>query len=402
LALRISPQAKKTGSKKANDGKATKLYFATIISGMSVNTTSGGKGFDLRTTLITAKQYFFYLLKNWKIIILMCVVGGSLGILKATLEKPRYEARLTFALEENKAGLSGALSLAAEFGLSLGSGSTGIFAGDNILAILGSRKMIEEVLLSVDTLNGKPITMADYLIKINRSDKKANAKGRAANVSFPVTMPRGKFSYLQDSVLFVMYEDITKGSLSLKRPDRKLNLYEVKMTTPDERFSKRFVEKLLAATSAYYSQLRTKRSKKTLDELEKMVVNMRSATKSAIQGRASIQDANVNPALAAQGAQLQQKQLDISAYGAAYSELFKNLELARYQYLQDVPLLEVIDYPNYPMKRLKSGRLLTGLTIAFVFGFLTIMGLLIRKIVRDSLNSVPNEGDQSVQASPGT
>jgi capsule polysaccharide export protein KpsE/RkpR len=262
--------------------------------------------------------------------------------------------------------------------------------------------MIEEVLLSVDTLNGKPITMADYLIKINRSEKKANAKSRTANVSFPVTMPREKFSYLQDSVLFVMYEDITKGSLSLKRPDRKLNLYEVKMTTPDERFSKRFVEKLLAATSAYYSQLRTKRSKKTLDELEKMVVNMRSATKSAIQGRASIQDANVNPALAAQGAQLQQKQLDISAYGAAYSELFKNLELARYQYLQDVPLLEVIDYPNYPMKRLKSGRLLTGLTIAFVFGFLTIMGLLIRKIVRDSLNSVPNEGDQSVQASPGT
>ncbi|HSR39790.1 MAG TPA: hypothetical protein VLL95_12825, partial [Phnomibacter sp.] len=73
------------------------------------------------------------------------------------------------------------------------------------------------------------------------------------------------------------------------------------------------------------------------------------------------------------GSQLQIKQLDASVYGAAYTELFKNLEMARYQFLNDVPLLQVIDEARYPMKRIKPGRLKTGIIVAFIFGFSAIL-----------------------------
>ena len=76
---------------------------------------------------------------------------------------------------------------------------------------------------------------------------------------------------------------------------------------------------------------------------------------------------------------LQKKQVDISVYGGAYGELFKNLELARYQYLKDIPLLQVIDEPRYPMKKIKRGRLLTGLMFAIGASLLTAFILVVSR-----------------------
>lgn len=322
--------------------------------------------------ILSVNEWFRFFLRRWWIILLAGILGSAGGILYATINKAQYESRLTFSLEESGGnGLSGALSLASEFGINLGGNSKSAFAGDNIIEILSSRRMIERVLLLLDTLNGKPQTFANELLELNEMKKGLAKNTRLSNISFPAGLGREQFSYLQDSILFVLYDDINKNLLTVQKPDRKLNVYEVKFKTPQERFSKIFVEKLIEETTTFYTELRSKRSLKTLDNLEQRVGSLRGSLRSSINTRAATQDANINPAFSKAQAPIQNNEVDIKVYGGAYAELFKNLELARYQYLNDIPLLQIIDEPNYPMKKIKLGRLKTGI----IFGFVAVLFL---------------------------
>lgn len=330
------------------------------------------------------KAWFNYLLKKWWVIGLVCLVAGIFGYINALLTKPQFESHLTFSLEEGDNSLGGAISLAAEFGFNVGT-SSNLFQGDNIVSLLTSRRIVERVLLSADTVNGKVVSMADYFNRISRDTtrKLSAAQLRIRNISFPVGQPRSSFSYLQDSVLLNMYSGIIKdGWLKVGKPDKKLNLYEVSVLSPDEHFTKVFTDKLVAEASQFYTELKSNKSRKTLEILEQRVAQTRESLSSAITGRAAIQDADVNPVFQSAQAQLQKKQVDITAYGGAYGELYKNLELARYQYLKDIPLLQIIDGADYPMKKIKKGKALTAATYIFFTGFLMIFLLSVMYVIK--------------------
>ncbi|MES2773463.1 MAG: hypothetical protein V4722_04740 [Bacteroidota bacterium] len=338
-------------------------------------------GMTLSQVIHSLGRWFRYLLPKWWIFLLAGAGAGAAGFFYAGSKKPQYEARITFALEDNGGGMGGAFSLASELGFNLGGGKD-VFAGDNIIAILTSRKMVERVLLANDTVNGKPVTFAEEIINFSDLRKTALKDARFATVTFPPAYPREKFSYLQDSVLFILYRGIVEGSLAAGRPDKKLNIYEVTLVSSNERLSKVFIEKLLKETTAFYTELRSKRSRETLEILEQRVGALRGSLNSAISSKASTQDANLNPAFSAAQAPLQKKQVDITVYGSAYGELYKNLEMARYQYLKDMPLLQVIDEPNYPMKRIKMSRLYTAIIFAFFTGILVLVFLVLRRYLK--------------------
>ena len=85
---------------------------------------------------------------------------------------------------------------------------------------------------------------------------------------------------------------------------------------------------------------------------------------------AAIQDANINPAFVSAQAPLQKQQANIQVYGAAYAELFKNLEMARFQYLKGMPFMQIIDAADYPMQKNKVSKLKMGLFFSFLAMFI--------------------------------
>lgn len=317
-------------------------------------------------------QFFKFCLKRWYYFLIAGVIGGLAGIAYAWMTKPKYTANVLFALEDNGSGLSGALSLAAEFGLNLGGGND-VYAGENILVILTSRDIIERVLLSPDTLNGKVQTLAQSYADLYGLTKAFDDNKRLNGVRFPMGVSRSDYTYQQDSALYIISKEILSQHLTATRPDRKLNVYALTMTTKDERLSKVFTDRLLEAATLQYTTLRSNKSKETLDILEKRVAALRGGANAAIDSRAAVQDANINPAVASAQAPLQRRQLDLASYSQAYAELFKNLELARFQYLKSIPLFLVIEPARYPLEFKKPGRLRSGI----LFGGAACMLLLI-------------------------
>lgn len=318
------------------------------------------------------KKWFSFILKKWWIIAIVGLVGGGLGFWYASRDKAKYESKLTFALDDGGTeGGSGAAGLAAQFGFSIGGGSKNFFSGENILEIMKSRRIVENVLLTVDTIEGKSATMIEHFFHLSQDEK--NNLLTKKNVHFPIGGDKSKFTYLQDSILLVTANMFSKEYIKAQKPDKKLDIYEVKVSSLDEKFTKIFTDRIVQETINFYTELRIKKSKKTLDILEQRVASMKGNLNYSITARTSIQDANLNPAFAAAQAPIQKQQADIQVYGTAYGEMFKNLEVARFQFLKEIPLLQIIDAADYPMKRIKMGKLSTAIEGGMLFSFLIIL-----------------------------
>jgi len=301
------------------------------------------------------------------------VIFAVLGFLYAQFQTAQYKSRLTFALDDGTNTESTLNSLASQFGLTGGT-NVNVFGGDNIIEIVRSRRMVERVLLSVDTIDNKPITLIENYMNVKG---RKNFHPNVANIHFPAFLDRTKFTYLQDSVLRLIYTEMVEDNIKVEKPDRKYNIYEINIKSPNEHFSKILTDRLIAETNVFYIELKTKKAKLTLEALENRIAAVKDGLYSSISSRAEIKDANINPVFEYSQVPIIKQQTNVELYRNAYSEMYKNLEIARFQYLINTPLLQIIDFADYPMERVKMSRLKAAIVFSFLFVFVFTVILLI-------------------------
>lgn len=328
-------------------------------------------------------SFIKFILKKWVLVGIICLLSAICGVIYSSFKKPKYESRLTFSLDagSSEGTLSSAMNFAAQLGIGFGSGQS-MFDGDNIIEIMKSRRMIETTLLSYDTFDNKPYTLAQYFYEKSGLQSAYSKKKNLKNIQFPCGVKKAELSYLQDSVLYNIYLIISKENLSASRPDKKLGIYEVKVLSANERFSKIFTDRIVSFTSSYYTEITSKKELETLEILEQRVASIKEDVGTSIENRAGVQDANLNPAFAAAQSPLLKQQYNIQSYGEAYKEMFKTLEMARYQYLKKIPLLQIIDNADYPMKIIKIGKLMAAIYFSAIAFILTSIILIFLKNMR--------------------
>jgi hypothetical protein len=317
-----------------------------------------------------------FCLRRWWLIVIFSAIGGLLGFLYSNGKKTLFEAKISFALEDNSTGsglLSGAMGLASELGFSMGAGND-IFGGENIVPIITSRKIVEGVLLTTDSVDGKMVTFADHYIQLHLKDALPKS---IRQISIPVGIQRMDLTIKQDSLLYLAYTDIIKKRLFAGRMDRRYGIFEVTFQSQNERFSKEFISRILEETIIFYTKLRTEKSKSLLVVLEQRVNNLKGNLNASISRQNDVLDANINPVFKSSLTPVLEEEVNKQAYGEAYATLFANLEMARLQYLKDVPLLQVIDEPNYPLKRLEKSKLIFTIAGLILGGIIIILGLTI-------------------------
>lgn len=340
--------------------------------------------------IIMLNSFLKMIQKKWWLFVIVLLLTGIGGIFYASIQKTQYKSRLTFALDDNGSSAGGFMNIASQLGLNIDNGKD-IFTGDNIIEIMKSRRMMEKVLLSVDTFNNKPYTLIEYYL--GESEKPNNHS--EMNIHFPVGQLKSTFSPRQDSLLYETYK-IFSNNIVAQKIDRKLSIYEVSVTNPDEKFTKDFTDKIVTETNNFYVEIRTKKAKETLVILEKRVASLKDNLSSSISNKATVQDVNTNPAFTQAQVPVQKQQANIQVYGAVYEEMFKNLELARLQYLNEIPLMQIIDAADYPMEKIKISKTKTGITWMLVSGFIVVFIFWIFWII--NYNKVPElKGDPKSQ-----
>lgn len=313
---------------------------------------------SLKELIQKIKEWIAFLKTKWIFIVLVGVIGGGLGFVYAWNQKTKYTATLTFALEEEKSGamgLSGALGIANSLGFDIGAGAGGAFSGSNLIELMKSRTLVEKALLNPISVKGKAQTLAEYYIAFTQMNKGWLERQELKNIKFNLSADRSRFTILQDSVLGVLYQQITGegGVLSVFQKDKKISIITIEVKSKDEMFSKYFAETIAKVVSDFYIETKSKKARLNYEILQKQTDSVRNELNSAITGVAVANDNtyNLNPALNIHRSPSMRRQVDVQANTAILTQLVTNLEIAKVSLRKETPLIQIIDAPILPLKK---------------------------------------------------
>jgi uncharacterized protein involved in exopolysaccharide biosynthesis len=341
---------------------------------------------SLKELIQKIQEWIAYLKTQWKLIIGIAALGGIIGFVYASFQKPSYLATTTFVLEEDKGGggLGGAMGLASSFGFDLGGGGGGLFTSSNIIELMKSRLVVEKTLLNPVQLAGKEISLADYYIQFNELKEDWSKKPALSNISFPANADRSKFSLEQDSILNTISTSLTNNNLTIALKDKKVSIISLTVKAGNELFAKLFCEQLLIETSDFYIETKSKKSRLNVDILQHQVDSIRAELNGAITGVAAASDNvyNLNPAYNIKKTPGTRRQVDVQANTAILTQLVAQLELSKVSLRKETPLVQVIDSPILPLEKEKLSRLKSLELGGFLAGFLTLLYLILRRSYR--------------------
>jgi len=320
--------------------------------------------------------------KKWYLILSSAILFGLLGIGVAWLLDPKFTAKVSFTTESDKSSQLGLYSgIAAQFGIDLlGSVGGSAFEGDNLIEFFTSKFMIERSLLSKSNRRNRLFIEEFLLLHFPKNEYKRYVLEKKIYIN-----PDSSNLRIRDSIISWSYKQIISSHLSVTRRDKKLSYIDLSYTDKDESFSQEFALQLTKTAIEYYTDYKSKKAKRNFDLLNSQTDSVRNLLYGNIEGVASSNDLNVNPLRQTVKTTAQKLQLNASANGALYTELLKQLGLARVNLMRDTPLIQIIDTPTLPLKNQKPGRLFMGLCFSF-FGTLAVIATLLLRPMISKLN----------------
>ena len=297
------------------------------------------------------------------------------------LIKPTYYARTTFVLDNDNVSSMGDLSsLASLAGINASSfvDASSLFQIDNIQELYRSNAMIKKTLLSKSKIDNKDILIIERFIKAENLEKKW------INLGFNVNDLRSnKTSRVQDSLIKGLVKLIKKEYLVVNKPSRKTTILEIGFDHKDEILAKNFNKNLVKIVNQFYNTTKTLKSGSNLKILQRQSDSVKNVLDRSIMILAEIDQSipNPNPLSKVNLVPYQKAMIDVQANSAIYQELLKQLELAKVTHRNKIPLIQVIDSPNYPLEN-SRWKLFKTLIYGLISGlFLSMLFLSIKRVL---------------------
>ena len=324
-------------------------------------------------------SFLYERLKDWALFLISnkgIIVLGSFCILFFTISynyiiKPTYFARTTFVLDNNDTSSMGDLSsLASLAGINASSfiDASSLFQIDNIQELYRSNTMIKKTLMSTANDGKKDFKLIDRLIEAEKLKHKWDKLG----VDTKNLWSTASNSRTKDSLIKELIKTIKKENLIVEKPSRKTTILEIGFDHKDEILAKTFNENLVKIVNQFYNKTKTLKTGSNLEILQRQSDSVKVVLDTSIMLLAEIDQSipNPNPLSKVNLVPYQKAMIDVQANSAIYQELLKQLELAKVTHRNNMPLIQVIDSPSYPLENSRWKLLKTivyGLILGLVF-----------------------------------
>lgn len=342
---------------------------------MNRNLNSDSNEITLAELITIFKHWWNYLKFKWILFVFFAFLGGISGYFYASMDKLKYNAKLTFIVEEGKSSsnnLGGLASLAGQFGVDVGgSGGGGVLSGENILVYLKSESLAREVLLSrIDSNTNNSI--ADFYSEVYNLKNSWTKNVNIGAVSFPVFTPKKVYSRLQDSLIKKITTAILASQFFVSKTDKKASFIEVNVTMQNEYLAKVYCEKIVEVAVSRYINIKTERQKKTVEKLEFRADSIANLLSRKTYSSASIQTINstidLNPLYrTGQAVTLETTTRDKSMLSAIFTSVVQNLEMAKFTLSQETPVIQIVDSPIFPLNKQVTSKSKTAIIFSLSF-----------------------------------
>ncbi|MFZ4103829.1 MAG: Wzz/FepE/Etk N-terminal domain-containing protein [Sediminibacterium sp.] len=334
---------------------------------------------------------------NFKLVLLAVLIGAALGLAYSIFKPVRYNAEITFSVEDSKSIGGGLLSsLGGSIGMDIGSlagSGNGVLSGDNVLSLLKSKSMMAQCLKTPYPIDNntsstnaaadsnKQSAIANYTIADRYADVyglrekwTGNEKiGRAIYFGQPDQNVR-----LQDSLLKTIIKRIEEKELSVVKPDKKLSFFKIAINTKDELLSLLITKGIIKIATDFYVNAKVGRLRNNIERLEKRTDSISNLLNQ--QTYSATEDArlllNVNPADINAPVYSEISQRDKMVLTTIYAELMKNLELSKAALIQETPTVQIVDQTGFPLERIET-KWYEGIFLGAILSFLGITALLL-------------------------
>jgi hypothetical protein len=206
---------------------------------------------------------------------------------------------------------------------------------------------------------------------IERFIKAENLEKKWASVGFNIkNLSSNNSSRVQDSLIKDLVKLIKKEYLLVDKPSRKTTILEIGFDHKDEVLAKIFNENLVKIVNEFYQKTKTLKTGSNLNILQRQSDSVKIVLDSSIMILAETDQniPNPNPLSKVNLVPYQKAMIDLQVNSAIYQELLKQLELAKVTHRNNMPLIQVIDKPSYPLEN-SRWKLFKTLIYGLIFGF---------------------------------
>jgi uncharacterized protein involved in exopolysaccharide biosynthesis len=323
------------------------------------------------------KALFHHVTSKWYLVLIAGIAGIALGLTYFYLQKPRYDSVCTFILEEKQSGMGGLGSIASQFGIDVGGTGSGgsIFAGDNILDILKSKKIIFKVLQTkLKSATGDSISLADAYLMFSGLKKKWQNDAELSAVSF--SNANTPLNQTQDSVMNIIYDGILKKNLVAERVNKKGSIIKVVVSSADNLFSILMTQRAVEEASKLYLSVKTSTSNANINRMQRRSDSLLMLLNNKSFNAAIIQQNDVNPGLKSVLVPTEIAMRDKTVIATLYTEVTKNLEASKMLLSQQSPVIQILDSPG-PSQFDNRKKILPVLVIFSILTMCVSIGIII-------------------------
>ena len=256
-----------------------------------------------------------------------------------------------------------------------------LFAYDNLLDILQSRRIIENVLLTeLDTARLTHQTLADLYLDFTELKNSYDKKSRTAGINFKEYKSKKQLSLIQDSILYVIYKNLLRTNLVVDRTNKKTQIFKVQITSKSEYFSKLMTERIVGEAKNFYINIKVGSTQSNIDRLQQKADSLLGLLNGQSYESAERQVLNANPAMKKVGVLYKLAGRNETLLGALYTEIIKNLEAAKTSLMLQTPVIQILDAPMFPLENIKNRKLICIIIGGFLCSFIFLFFLTIKYI----------------------
>lgn len=342
----------------------------------------------------TVKEFFFEVIKKWYFVIFCCILTTIYFIYKHINHIEVFEAELTFMVNEDESskGFNGIGSVLGTFGLGRSGGNYNL---DKILALLNTRKILQNAMFEKVTFEGKNDFLANHFIDVQDLESEwAEYKGKDG-----VSLKNFKFKQEDTSVFNLSENTVLKFILNkivgdeIRSIDPLLNSYFREETgiinlifkSRSEEFSILFLKTVYENLSEFYIEKSIEKQQKSFNIVSAKTDSLNTELRNKEFELANHIDRNRG--LFNRRDQLTQARLEIKVkmLSTAYAKVVEQREIAEYALNDRTPVFQVIDYPIEPIIPIRSSLIIKIILGLFFGTFLAVSLIVGRKLFRDAL-----------------
>jgi len=347
-------------------------------------------------------EYFWYILKSWKLLSLFVILGLGFNLYKYFTHKTSHTATISFMINEDESSSLGGLSgLLGSFGGLLGGGASE-YNLDKILEISKSYKIGEKILLKKTIINGKEDYVGNHLIvSLDTMNMWENVRWyKKPFTNIEKKLEQRSYRFTKDSIDFnniietyVVKELIKKlfgsnggSGIVTSEYGELTGIMKLSTSSYNPILSINITNSLYEELSDFYIKKSVEKQQQTFDLMKVKHDSINDLLRTIEYSLAKFQDTNQGLFKVRDQVKKDQYQRDVFIMATALGEAKKNLEIADFSLRSKTPFISVLDKPYLPLENSSTGIFSILVLGSILGGFLGVIFIFLKKLYADIIS----------------